>query len=159
MSRPTEATVRYGFLQYIRKILAVAHVEGGLVSVFTVGVYVYFAATETGLFGRFFDFISQRGLADVGMAIAGLGMWVGLQVGNALACFFVAYSLWESREWGRQLVLNYDGFVFLMSLAMLTLPLYAPTTPSPSFLLITACVLLISGSTILLYIRPSRAPV
>ena len=147
--------VRYKFLQYIRKILAVAHVCGGFGSLFIVGVYAYSGVAETGLFNR----MSQQAFRDVGPAIVGMTMWAGLFVGSAWACFVVAYSLWKPREWGRRLVFGYDGFVFLMSLMILAVPLYAPSTPRPSFPWFIAGVLLISGSTILVSIRPSRPPV
>ena len=151
--------VKYKFLAYIKKILAVAHVWGGFTSVFIVGMYVYYGVAATVIL---FDPMSQGILPSVRMAImtiVGLAMVVGLHVGNALACFFVAYSLWKPREWGRRLVFYYDGFVFLGSLAILAVPLYAPTTPRPFFLWFIAGVLLISGSTILVCIRPSRPPV
>jgi len=125
-----------------------------------VGVYATSEVAERVLFSLF-DLMSEQAFREAGLLIGGLAMWVALILGNALACFLVAYSLWKRSEWGRQLVFIYDGFIFLMSLAMVTLPLYAPTTSNTSFQFLLECafVVLISGSTILVCIRSFKTPV
>lgn len=140
-------------LQCVRKGLAVFHVLGGLLSIFIAGTYVYYGAIGSDPFDPMYHGVFPA---------IGIGIVVAIHTLNASGCFSVAYALWKSREWGRLLIFLYDGFVFLIFLALLLFSLFTATASrfSPTFVLFNVFVLLICGATIVVCFRPlSYSPV
>lgn len=134
-------------LLYLKKVLAVIHTLGGLISVLVAGTYVFYETVGNGLFNP----VAQGILPAVG-----IGIVIGLHALNASACFAVAYSLWNSKRWSRLIVLFYDGPTFLICLALVLFPLFAPTSFRPLQLFLSLClfVLLVSGTTLVACFRP-----